>query len=98
MISPYEVPTHQVTITADSPGRVSIAIDGEELRTCTKATLSLDAENAPVLKLALLVLNDIHTDLPAHVVLDKPTRRALAAMGWTPPQDDPVTGPAAEAA
>jgi predicted membrane GTPase involved in stress response len=84
------MPTHQVTITG-SPGHVNVALDGEELRTCTSAVLTLDAENAPVLQLSLLVLNDLKTDLPALVVLDRPTRNVLQAMGWTPPPGNKET-------
>jgi len=86
VISPHELPTHQVTITGGQAiGRTLVAIDGHEIRTCTKATLNLTADTAPVLELSLLVLNDLDTGLPALVVLDGPARAALRAMGWTPP-------------
>ncbi len=88
LISPHEVPTHRVAITGTSPGRVILELDGQEIRTCTKAVLTLDAEDVPTLKMSLLVLTDLKTDVPAHVLLDKPTRRALEAMGWTPPEGD----------
>jgi hypothetical protein len=84
VLSSHEQPAHQVRIAGDR-GRVSVALDGTELRTVTRAVLTLDAEAVPVLKLSLASLTDIETDLPAHVVLDKPTTRALIAMGWTPP-------------
>lgn len=81
----YELPTHQVTIKGDDPGRLTVSLDGLELRTCTHAVLRIGAEGVPMLDLGLLVLNSLDTDLPAFVMLDGPTHEALTAMGWTPP-------------
>lgn len=87
MISRHELPTHQVSISGHL-GRLQIAIDGSELKTCTRARLTLDAETqVPVLELSLLVLDDLATAVPAVVLLDDPTRQALLAMGWTPPEE-----------
>jgi hypothetical protein len=77
-------------------GRIAVLIDGQELRGVLRAQLVLDHEHdLPVLKVSLGVLTSLSTDLPARVVLDKSTRKALAAMGWTPPGD---TTPAPTAA
>jgi hypothetical protein len=87
VISRHELPTHQVAITGAS-GRLQITIDGHELRTCTRARLTLDADSPlPVLELSLLVLDDLTTAVPAVVLLDDSARQALLAMGWTPPED-----------
>jgi hypothetical protein len=88
MITPHEMPTHQVAITGPGPGPVTLHLDGREIRTCTRAVLTLDPERLPTLNLSLLVLTDLKTDVPAHVLLDEPTREALKAMGWTPPEGD----------
>lgn len=85
MISRHEF-GHHVTITGQYP-RTAITVDGHELQSVTRAHLILDAETLPVLKLSLLVLKDMTTDLPCRVLLDKPTTQALTAMGWTPPPD-----------
>lgn len=88
MMSHYDRPTHQVAITGAAPC-VRVALDGHELRACTSAVLRLDASgNPPVLDLSLAVLSATATSLPAHVLLDQPTRAALQAMGWTPPEGD----------
>lgn len=87
MISRHELPTHQVAITG-LLGRQQITIDGHEIRTCTRARLTLDADSpVPVLELSLFVIDNLTTALPALVVLDDPTRQALLAMGWTPPEE-----------
>lgn len=87
-MSAFELPTHRVTITGPDPHRLTVTLDGQELRTCTRAVLTVDADTVPRVDLSLIVLNDLVTDLPAHVILDAPTRSALTAMGWTPPAAD----------
>lgn len=85
MISPFEQ-THQVSIRGSGPA-VTVALDGYELRSVTRAVLTLDAEaRVPVLELSLIVLNDLETGVPAHVVLDKSAHAGLVAMGWAPPE------------
>lgn len=86
MLSPHDR-ANQVTITSSGgpAGRATLAIDGHELRCCTRAVLTLDAAEVPVLELSLVVLADMSTDLPAYVVLDGQARAALQSMGWTPP-------------
>jgi hypothetical protein len=83
VISPHERPASHVAITT-SGNSASVRVDGHEIRAVAKATLTLD-EDGPVLKLALLAASGLEVDGHAVVVLDKPTRKALEAMGWTAP-------------
>lgn len=88
MLSPHDQPANQVRITSSGgpAGLATLTLDGHELRCCTRAVLTLDAAEVPVLELSLAVLADMVTDLPVCVVLDTQSRAALQAMGWTPPE------------
>jgi hypothetical protein len=86
MISEYERPASHVAIRT-SGGAATVTVDGHELRTVVKATLALDGDGPPVLKLALLAASGLEVDGHAVVMLDKATRKALQAMGWTAPPE-----------
>ena len=85
MISAHEWPTHKVAITEPYPGCPEITVDGQPLRSVTRALLSLDTNGPPVLSITLLALTGIGVGVQSRVVLDEPTAKTLTAMGWTPP-------------
>lgn len=63
-----------------------IAVDGHELRSATKAQLSMEAGQLPVLSLELVSIDGIEVETWADVALDDGTKKALIALGWTPPR------------
>jgi len=88
VISQHEMPAHKVEISGQAAHPV-IRVDGFELRTVVKASLTLAADEVPVLKVALLPLDAFDIGVQSRVVVDKATEKALKAMGWVPP---PVPG------
>jgi hypothetical protein len=84
MISPYERPASHIVISANG-NTASVAIDGHQIRAVSKASLTLSDDGPPVLKLSLLAVSGLDVDGDAVIVLDKQARKALEAMGWSPP-------------
>lgn len=91
MLSQHE-PAHRVQILEKQPGVPVILLDGQEVRTAVAATLSLNVDRPPILRLALLAIDGMGADVHARVMLDDATTAALVAMGWTPPAEVTLTG------
>lgn len=71
---------------AGEPGREVLHVGGHDLPFAA-ATLHLNGGSVPVLTVDLPVIGGTVVTLGAHPEVSGKTRRALVAMGWTPPAD-----------
>jgi hypothetical protein len=77
--------TNHVEIAGD-PSSGAIRIDGHPLP-FSAAVLRLEAPQTPVLSVALPVIGGVVVTLEAETEFQETTRKALMAMGWTPPSE-----------
>jgi hypothetical protein len=77
--------TNHVEIAGD-PSSGALRIDGHPLP-FSAAVLRLEAPHAPVLSVALPVIGGVVVTLEAETEFQETTRKALMAMGWTPPPE-----------
>ena len=99
---PGLLPLHPVSpAVTEPPGLTHVEIDGNaasatvrvggHMLACTRATLTLNAQEVPVLTVALPAFEGVVTTLSD--VLPEfaaETRAVLIAMGWTPPLEPGV--------
>lgn len=83
--------THTVQLQARVPAGASrVVVDGHDISDAvTSATLELDARSPTPelhLKLGYCELDTVEA-AEARVVITEPTRQALLALGWTPPEE-----------
>jgi len=71
---------------AGDPGSEALRVGGHDLP-FTAATVHLARGSVPVLTVDLPVIGGIVVTLEAHPEVSERTRRALMAMGWTPPAE-----------
>ena len=77
--------TNRIELTGD-PSSGALRIDGH-LLPFSAAVLRLEAPSAPVLSVALPVIGGAVVTLDAKTGFEETTRKALIAMGWTPPPE-----------
>lgn len=77
-------PATGVELTGD-PGSEALRVGGHDLP-FQAATLHLAPGSLPVLTVDLPVIGGVVVTLEAHPEVSSRTRRALIAMGWTPPE------------
>jgi hypothetical protein len=77
--------TNHVEIAGD-PSSGALRIDGH-LLPFSAAVLRMEAPQTPVLSVALPVIGGVVVTLDAETEFQQTTRKALIAMGWTPPAE-----------
>lgn len=90
------MPRHHASVRITGPGRAEVLLDGRPLAGVRSFTLGAAVNHVAVLTLELVV-RTADIDGHVHTVIPPSTAAALAALGWTPPPEQPTEVPDASA-